>query len=121
MNAESGDHEEEKDADVAERARELDQANRVLKEVVGKNFFALFDGVIKDDTQSRDARSASIPRRRWWSRGDARGGTTILSGYYHHEKAQKAQNKFCALRPFEDDFYADTSEGTSILYSLIFL
>ena len=55
VNAESGDHEEQKDADVAKRARELDQANRVLEEVVRKNFFALFDGVIENHAQSRSA------------------------------------------------------------------
>jgi hypothetical protein len=50
VDAKAGDHEEEEDADVAKRARELDHADRILKEVVWKNFVALRDGVIKDDT-----------------------------------------------------------------------
>src|ERR1043166_3328363 len=33
VNAEAGDHEEEKDADITKRAGELDCANRILKEV----------------------------------------------------------------------------------------
>jgi hypothetical protein len=55
VNAEAGDYEEEKNADVAKRARELDQANRVLKKVVGDYFLALLNGVIKDDAQSGSA------------------------------------------------------------------
>jgi len=49
VNTKAGDHEEQKDADVTERARELDEANRVMEEVVWKNVFALVDGVIKND------------------------------------------------------------------------
>src|SRR5215213_397437 len=55
VNTEAGDHEEQKDTDVAERARELDKANRVMEEVVWKNVFALLDGVIKNDAQRRSA------------------------------------------------------------------
>src|SRR5262245_21806092 len=37
VNTEPGDYEEEKDADVTKRARELDRANGILKDVVWEN------------------------------------------------------------------------------------
>jgi hypothetical protein len=49
VDAEAGDHEEQEDADVAKRTRKLDDANRVLKEVVWKRVSALLDGVIEND------------------------------------------------------------------------
>ncbi len=74
VNTEAGDYEEEKNADVAKRACELDQPNRVLKKVVWKNVLALLDGVINDNAQSGstskriDATQASrAGEKRWGS------------------------------------------------------
>ena len=49
VNAEAGDDEEQKDADVAKGACELDQANRILKEVRRESVFGLVDGVIENN------------------------------------------------------------------------
>jgi hypothetical protein len=52
VNAEAGDDEEEKDADVAERTGELDHANGILKDVVWNSLLALVNGVIQNDAES---------------------------------------------------------------------
>jgi hypothetical protein len=53
VNTETGDDEEQKDADVAKRSSELDQSDWILKEIVWEGFLALRDRVIKDDAQRR--------------------------------------------------------------------
>jgi hypothetical protein len=55
VNTETRDYEEEKNADVTKRTRELDQARRILKQIVRKNVWSLYDGVINDDAQSGSA------------------------------------------------------------------
>src|ERR1041385_532281 len=55
VNAEAGNDEEQKDADITKRADELDQPNRILEEIVWEDFVALIDGVIENDTQCRSA------------------------------------------------------------------
>jgi len=55
VNAETGDHEEEKDTDVTKRTRELDCANWIFKDVIRERFLAFVDCVIEDDAQGSSA------------------------------------------------------------------
>ncbi len=77
VNAESGDDEEQKDADVTKRTRELDQPNRVLEEIVRKNVFALLDGVIENYAQSCNASKRIDAAQASASRGESLGESTF--------------------------------------------
>ena len=73
MNAETGDDEEDKDADVTKRARELDQSKWVLKKVVGESFMTLVYSVIENDAECGSASKRVDATQARPVRGD-RGG-----------------------------------------------
>jgi hypothetical protein len=54
MNAESGNDEEEKNADVSERARKLDQFHRITEDIVRHQVRALAEAVVDDDAHRCD-------------------------------------------------------------------